>query len=113
MLAWHNSGLNRGAVTKIAQTLLDQTVNRKMAIVMAAAGKIFVGEIMELAQQIRKEGEKEEEKITPEHLTKALARFYNQPRNRDLLPNTLRNRPCLFNPETAVEAAGQNEPRVG
>lgn len=46
--AWLTSGLNRSSIIKLAAPVIGHNVNKKIAIVIAGAGKIFVGEIVEL-----------------------------------------------------------------
>lgn len=51
---FHRTALNKGQVKKLASMVCNQTVGENVRVFLQAIGKVFAGEIIELALEVRK-----------------------------------------------------------
>lgn len=51
---FHRTSLNKGQVKKLATTVCNQTITENLRVFLQAIGKVFAGEIIELALDVRK-----------------------------------------------------------
>jgi transcription initiation factor TFIID subunit 11 len=76
-------GLNKNAVKRLANHVLNQSVTQNVAVVIAGASKVFVGEIVERARAVQKlRGETGP--LSPDCLREA----YRQYKQTGLLPQS-------------------------
>ncbi|KAI7833722.1 TAFII28-like protein [Kickxella alabastrina] len=69
---YRRTALNKGSVKKLAYHILNQQISSTLTFVLAGFSKVFVGEIVERAVQLKIErGETEEGPLKPEHLREA------------------------------------------
>jgi len=71
---YRRSSFQRANIKKIMQTISNNTINQKMAIVMSGITKIFVGEITETAKCVMEEWG-EQGSIRPKHIREAYRRL--------------------------------------
>ncbi|ODQ55098.1 TAFII28-domain-containing protein [Saitoella complicata NRRL Y-17804] len=69
---YRRSNLNKSGLKKIANAALGQSITPNVAIVIGGFSKVFVGEIVELALQIRGEGTGP---LSPDSLREAYRRY--------------------------------------
>ena len=50
---FHRTSLNKGQVKKLATTVCNQTIGENLRVFLQAVGKVFAGEIIELALDVR------------------------------------------------------------
>ncbi|KAJ2547157.1 transcription initiation factor TFIID subunit 11 [Coemansia sp. RSA 1933] len=70
---YRRTALNKGAMKKLVSGILNQQVSSTLTFVVAGFSKVFVGEIIERALQVKRDrgDEDEESPLTPEHLREA------------------------------------------
>lgn len=51
---FHRTSLNKGQVKKLATTVCNQTIGENLRVFLQAVGKVFAGEIIELALDVRR-----------------------------------------------------------
>lgn len=51
---FHRTSLNKGQVKKLASTVCNQTISENLRVFIQSIGKVFAGEIIELALDVRK-----------------------------------------------------------
>ncbi|CDK29025.1 unnamed protein product [Kuraishia capsulata CBS 1993] len=57
---FRRSNLNRPAIKRIANSVLGQSINNNVALVLASVAKVFVGEIVEKAKDVQRRQQKGE-----------------------------------------------------
>ncbi|KAI8871790.1 TAFII28-like protein, partial [Ramicandelaber brevisporus] len=74
--AYRTATLHKGTMKKLLTALLDQTPANTLIFVMAGLGKVFVGEIVEMALRIKKQQDDENDTpLRPEHLREAYRQY--------------------------------------
>ena len=75
-MASRRGSLNKGSVRKLVNHVLSQTVNQHIVMAVSGVGKVFVGEMVELARTVQRERH-ESGPILPLHLYEAYRRYKN------------------------------------
>ena len=75
-MASRRGSLNKGSVRKLVNHVLSQTVNQHIVMAVSGVGKVFVGEMVELARAVQRERH-ESGPILPLHLYEAYRRYKN------------------------------------
>ncbi|KAJ1858249.1 transcription initiation factor TFIID subunit 11 [Coemansia sp. RSA 2703] len=68
---YRRTALNKGAIKKLCSHVLNQQISSTLSFVIAGFSKVFVGEIVELAVQIKSERGDDDGPLRPEHLREA------------------------------------------
>ncbi|KAJ2483412.1 transcription initiation factor TFIID subunit 11 [Coemansia sp. RSA 2131] len=71
---YRRSALNKGTVKRLVSQILGQQVSSTLTFVVAGFSKVFIGEIVERAVQIR-DARGDEGALTPEHLREAYRQY--------------------------------------
>ncbi|KAJ1757562.1 transcription initiation factor TFIID subunit 11 [Coemansia sp. RSA 921] len=71
---YRRSALNKGTVKRLVSQILGQQVSSTLTFVVAGFSKVFIGEIVERAVQIR-DNRGDEGALTPEHLREAYRQY--------------------------------------
>ncbi|OMJ19140.1 Transcription initiation factor TFIID subunit 11 [Smittium culicis] len=72
---YRRTGLNKSSIKKLCSSILNQQISQTVSFVIAGFGKIFVGEIVELAIMIKNEQGQHDLPIQPNHLIEAYRRY--------------------------------------
>lgn len=75
-MASRRGSLNKGSVRKLVNHVLSQSVNQHIVMAVSGVGKVFVGEMVELARAVQRERH-ESGPILPLHLYEAYRRYKN------------------------------------
>lgn len=75
--AFRRSTFNKNGIRKLVNNTLNQTCNANFIIAINSVGKVFVGEIVEMAKAIMTE-RKETGPIKPIHVHEAYRRLYKK-----------------------------------
>ncbi|KAJ2340794.1 transcription initiation factor TFIID subunit 11 [Coemansia erecta] len=77
---YRQAALNKGTVKKLASQILGQQVSSTLTFVIAGFSKVFIGEIVERAVQIR-DARGDEGPLRPEHLREAYRQHKKEANN--------------------------------
>lgn len=74
---FRRANLNKANIKKLANGFLHQNVNQNISIVIAGFSKVFIGEIVELALDIKDRSDNNDplEPLTPQHLREAYRQY--------------------------------------
>lgn len=81
--AFRRANINRSAVKKLANAVLNQSITGNVAVALSGMSKVFVGEIVEKARDVQarmdgvsnSDGQQGERPLRPEHLREAWRLF--------------------------------------
>ncbi|KAJ3376368.1 transcription initiation factor TFIID subunit 11, partial [Lobulomyces angularis] len=83
--AYRRTKFSKAPIKKLVSNVLGQQIPPQATMIMAGVGKIFVGEIVELAKEVQEEWG-HEGAISPAHLREAYRR-YQRDKHVTLIPN--------------------------
>lgn len=71
--AFRRANINRSSVKRLANAVLNQSITGNVAVALSGMSKMFVGDIVELARDVRNRAEpgKDGEPLRPEHIREA------------------------------------------
>ncbi|KAJ1654157.1 transcription initiation factor TFIID subunit 11 [Dispira simplex] len=75
--AYRRAALNKTVIRRFISSILNQPATTEMALVVAGFGKVFIGEIVELAKDVMEE-RGDQGPLAPVHLREAYRRYKNR-----------------------------------